>query len=220
VKAHTNRDRRFCSAIAVLDGSLALNEVTPKALDTIETGGFAVSHPGQFAVAEVRDAERRPLLTLISLYGILDQDADHLFSEATLHRAISDLTVLFQQRHRERILLAGDLNIFWQWDKSSIDGDWAPRFNTVFDRLGAYGMDLIGPHGERPLDRCPCQRGADCRHVRTYALDGQPANLPLQLDYMFATKSLEVTECRVISDEADWKYSDHLPVAVNLRLPD
>ena len=104
----------------------------------------------------VRDAGSRPLLRLISLNGILDQDAEHLFSEATLHRAISDLTLLFQQRQRERILLAGDLNIFWQWDKSSIDGDWAPRFNTVFDRLGAYGMDLIGPHGERPMDGCPC----------------------------------------------------------------
>jgi hypothetical protein len=50
---------------------------------------------------------------VVSLYGIWDRmiDSGDLFVEATLHRAISDLAVVFQERAAAHVLVAGDLNI-------------------------------------------------------------------------------------------------------------
>ena len=156
----------------------------------------------------------------MSLYGIWDQDERFLFAEGTLHRALSDLTVLFQDRRRPRILLAGDFNIYREWAASSVGGDWSPRYDTVFNRLEAYGLHFAGPAASEPLQNCPCGRGSECRHVRTFAFQRKATNRPYQLDFVFATAGVEVVECAVISDESDWTYSDHLPVGITVRVSD
>lgn len=99
IKAHTDRQRNFASVVAVLDPALASNAVVPQALGAAEYGRFAVSHPGQFSVAEVASPSGKTI-TVISLYGIWDRDDRYLFAEATLHRAISDLTILLQEQQR------------------------------------------------------------------------------------------------------------------------
>ena len=58
-------------------------------------------------------------------------DSGNLFVEATLHRAISDLTVVFQQRAAAYVLVAGDLNLY-----SYSDGTvWGDRAMTVLSPL-------------------------------------------------------------------------------------
>jgi endonuclease/exonuclease/phosphatase family metal-dependent hydrolase len=151
-------------------------------------------------------------VTFISLYGIWDRDDRYLFSEATLHRAISDLTILLQETARSHVVLAGDLNVFFEWDRADYDAYWAPRYNTIFIRLVAYGLELVGPFGEKPLPGCRCGRGTSCRHVRTFAYQRKPTNLPNQLDYVFATRPMQAVTCCALEDEAAWEYSDHLPV--------
>ena len=211
ISAHADRQLNFASVVAVLDPALTSNPVAPTALGQAEYGKFAVSHPGQFSVVEVGTRSGQTI-TVISLYGIWDRDDRYLFSEATLHRAISDLTLLLQEKDRTHVVLAGDLNLFFEWDRAEYDSYWAPRYNTVFTRLAAYGLNLVGPFGDLPLEGCKCGRGDECRHVRTFAFQRKPENRLNQLDYVFATPSLRPVECQALDDGAAWQYSDHLPV--------
>jgi hypothetical protein len=211
ITAHSDRQRNFASVVAVLDSALTPTQVVPTALGQAEYGRFAVSHPGQFSVVEI-GSHSGPTLTAVSLYGIWDRDERYLFSEATLHRAISDLTIVLQEKSRTHIVLAGDLNVFFDWDQATYDAHWAARYDTVFARLAAYGMNLVGPFGDGRLDGCECGRGDECRHVRTFAYQRKPENRLNQLDYVFATPSLRPLGCHALDDEASWRYSDHLPV--------
>jgi endonuclease/exonuclease/phosphatase family metal-dependent hydrolase len=210
--------RRYASAVVVLDRDLELEAELPTPLGDAEYGKFAVSHPGQFAVARIGLPDNQGSITVISLYGIWDRDDRWLYADATLHRAISDLTLLLQEAGRSRIVLAGDLNIWSEWERA--DPFWAARFDTVFDRLKAHGLHLIGPRGEQPLERCLCRRDAECRHVRTFAFQRKPANNVYQNDFVFATNALKPASCEVIDDDASWKYSDHLPVLATFSVAD
>ncbi len=217
VSAHADRKRAYASAVVLLDDNLTMAPVEPLPLGEADYGAFAVSHPGQFAVSDVRLPDGAAV-TFISLYGIWDKDERWLFSEPSLHRAISDLTIVLQARDRSNVVLAGDLNIYWQWERAATGATWAPRYNTVFDRLAAYGLTLAGPFGDSALDRCACGRGPDCRHVRTFAFNRNPDNKPYQLDFLFTSQALGPAPCRVLDGSA-WKHSDHLPVLAEVRLP-
>jgi hypothetical protein len=114
----------------------------PTELHDAVDGDLACSHPGQFAVADVDlDGGRR--LTVVSLYGIWDRmlDSGDNYVEATLHRAISDLTVVLQERSAEYVLVAGDLNIYSYSDRTM----WGDRRLTVLSRFAAYGLEICGP---------------------------------------------------------------------------
>lgn len=219
IDAHRDVQRGFRTAVAVLDPDIRFASKVPVPFAEHRRGDFTASHPGQFAVIDVLDAENQIAFTAISLYGIWDQDERFLFAEGTLHRALSDLTVLFQDRNRTRIVLTGDFNIYRQWANSSIGGNWSPRYDTVFSRLEAYGLRFVGPTSAEPLPNCPCGGGAQCQHVRTFAYQRKATNRPYQLDYVFATDSVQVLDCGVISDETDWTFSDHLPVRATIRVP-
>ncbi|MGF0117443.1 endonuclease/exonuclease/phosphatase family protein [Promicromonospora sp. Marseille-Q5078] len=210
--------RWFASAVVGRD-DLSLTPREPVELHQAAEGTFAASHPGQFAVADIAlDGGRR--LTVVSLYGIWDRmlDSGDMYAEATLHRAISDLTMIFQERGNEHVLVAGDLNIY-----SYADGTvWGDRYLTVFSRLAAYGLEAVGPFrpdGEPRLDRCSCP-DAECRHVNTFLYRSDRGSRPHQLDYVFATPALRdrLTACWADPDP-DWPtHSDHRPVLASFDL--
>ena len=206
-------ERRYCSAVAGFDPRIRLRERRPVPLARAPYGAFAATHPGQFAVVDVElpDGSR---ITVVSLYGIWERMADSgdLYADATLHRAISDLAVVFQERGADRILVGGDLNV---WHGYRGEG-WPQRCNGVFERFAAYGLELIGPFrpdGMTRLDRCPCN-GEDCRHVNTFRYQKKASNLPHQNDFLLATAALRsrLTACYAVEDEAVWEHSDHRPV--------
>lgn len=62
---------------------------------------------------------------MVSLYGIWHTmpDSKDIYAEASLHRAPSDLALLFQARATERLVLAGDLNIWRGYGHKK----WEPR---------------------------------------------------------------------------------------------
>ena len=204
--------RWFASAI-VSTGNRSIAQREPVELHEVVDGGFACSHPGQFAVGDIDlDSGRR--LTLVSLYGIWDRmtDSGDLFVEATLHRAISDLTVVFQERAAAYVLVAGDLNVY-----SYSDGTvWGNRGMTVLSRLAAYGLEICGPFrpdSDPRLQRCPCpDRG--CRHVNTFLHQSRPSSRPHQLDFFLASPGLQerMSACWADSNP-DWPtHSDHRPI--------
>ena len=108
-----NQTRRWFASAVVATGDRLIAPREPVELHQVVDGAFACSHPGQFAVGDI-DLDDGGRLTLVSLYGIWDRmtDSGNLFVEATLHRAISDLTVVFQQRAAAYVLVAGDLNLY------------------------------------------------------------------------------------------------------------
>ena len=101
--------REYTSAIVLLDERLSLTPQPATPLAEAGYDSFAASHPGQFAVASVQHPDAAQEVVLISLYGLWHTPSGN-GAEATVHRALSDLTVLFLAA--QLIVLAGDLNLF------------------------------------------------------------------------------------------------------------
>lgn len=209
--------RSWASAVVGIDEPMVARE--PTELHEVLDCEFAASHPGQFAVAEVALADGGQL-TVVSLYGIWDTMAatGEKYVDASLHRAISDLAVVFEGRRARNVLVAGDLNLYSYSDGSV----WGDLGMTVFSRLAAYGLEVIGPlrpEGEPRLERCPCP-DPDCRHVQTYMHMSNPKSRPHQMDYFLATPALRerLTACWADPD-SDWpSHSDHRAIFATFDL--
>jgi hypothetical protein len=211
-------NRWWASAVVGTAG----HQVTPREpvqLHQVADGGFACSHPGQFAVSDVALADGGKL-TAVSLYGIWDLVAGtgDRYVEASLHRAISDLSVVFQAPEADLILVAGDLNLYTY----PVGDALVDRSLTIWDRLATYGLEICGPFrpGDEPrLARCPCPDSA-CRHVNTYLHGSNPMNRPYQLDYFLATPSLRERLRGCWGDpDLDWMtHSDHRAIFATFDL--
>jgi endonuclease/exonuclease/phosphatase family metal-dependent hydrolase len=171
-------------------------------------------HPGQWVAVSVGEPHDR--VWVVSLYGIWETMPDNgdIFAEATLHRALSDLALLFQGRTTKRLVLAGDLNIWRGYGHKK----WEPRYRTVFDRLSAYGIELAGPHRTTglPLDGCPRKAEEACSHVRTYRHQHGKNSTPYQNDFVF-TRGVQVGQCDALDEERHWEHSDHCPILLELN---
>ncbi len=211
--------RNYASAIVVLDEGLSLTPVAATPLADANYEDFAASHPGQFAVARVGWPGVDHDVVVVSLYGLWHEPSGN-GAEATLHRAVSDLTPLLLAE--PRIVLAGDLNLF-----RNTDNVGQTRFDTVFTRLAAYGLELHGPFrvpDGAAQEGCSCGQGERCDHVETYRHWHRNAK-PYQDDYVFASESLKLKSCdaqidAAVTDFSDrtQRLSDHWPVVATLDL--
>jgi len=86
--------RNYASAVVLLDDGLSFHPQPATPLADARYDQFAASHPGQFAVAKVGLPDLGQPLVVVSLYGVWHQPSGN-GAEATVHRAISDLTPLF-----------------------------------------------------------------------------------------------------------------------------
>jgi exonuclease III len=166
------------------------------------------------AIAEV---ECEPSIAVISVYGIIE----HGYAGLTVHRILSDLTPLIDERRGRRIILAGDLNITTQWsarDRSTLKGrhkEFLRRELNLFGRFEALGLRNVVERKEPgPLERCECHLGAACRHVQTQRHDR--STFPWQNDYLFVSEDLlrEPFTVDVIDQEDVWALSGHCPIVV------
>jgi endonuclease/exonuclease/phosphatase family metal-dependent hydrolase len=168
---------------------------------------FRASRRGSWYAA-VTDVPGIGPVTSVALYGLLDEKSD-----ASMHRSLSELTPLFEDRRYNRhLVLGGDFNTWTGWGARSAH---LARDRTVLDRIAALGLVdcLDAARKEGRLEGCPCSLGDGCRHVRT-RLDPRKPDIPYQMDYLFASKKLakRLEICRV-ADEAPWpKPSDHYPI--------
>lgn len=210
--------RPFGSSIVATGGRTVVPRV-PVELHQSVDGELACSHPGQFAVADLR-LDDGAQLTIVSLYGIWERmtDSGALYIDATLHRAISDLAIVFQQRASSYVLVGGDLNLYSYSDGSA----WSDRAMAVLSRLALYGLELCGPFrpdSEDRLERCPCP-DVDCRHVNTFLFQSKPANRPHQVDFFLATPKLRerLVDCWADADPAWHEHSDHRAIFATFDL--
>ncbi len=210
--------RRFLSAI-MATGTRPITPLQPTPLHEVFDGEFGCCHPGQFAVA-VMPLGFGGRLILVSLYGLWERmlDSRSLYSEATLHRAISDLAFVFQAVDARYVLVGGDLNI-----NSYSDGsEWGDRAMTVLARLRTYGLEICGPFrqsGLSRLERCPCP-ASDCRHEVTYYHQANPANRQYQLDWFVCSPALRerLVACWADPDTEWYRHSDHRAIFARFRV--
>jgi len=170
--------------------------------------------PGAVAVAELPDSEP---IVLVSVYGVIDRG----YADATMHRILSDLTPLVDERRGKRIVVAGDMNITTQWSAKhrgflrGLHEECLRRDQTVFDRFKALGLTNV-VNGPGPLDGCGCAAGDACRHVQTQRHD--KSTFPWQNDYVFLSKDLIESGygMELITSEDAWNLSGHCPIVVEL----
>lgn len=213
--------RNYASAIVALDPALDVSAVVPTPLALAPPPGHGlgwtdilpISHPGQFAVARFSLAGWE--MASVCVYGLWDY-LPWSSPVPSLHRAISDLGILFQDPNVE-VTLAGDLNIF-----RNTNNEGQAHFDTVFDRLAVNGMALVGPlraPDDPPLEGCTCGQGPGCTQVETYRCY-RPNARPYCDDYIFASAGLAPLTCTAVHDPVirERHLSDHWPVVATLAL--
>lgn len=170
---------------------------------------------GSVAVAQV--GENDDALVLVSAYGLIDRG----YADTTVHRILSDLTPLIDQRKARRMVIAGDLNITTQWSERhskflrNRHDEVLRRDRNLFERFRALGFENIVVRSEPgPLAGCGCHDGEECRHVQTQRHDS--SEFPWQNDYVFVTRDLgEQNPVITVADhEAAWNLSSHCPIVV------
>jgi endonuclease/exonuclease/phosphatase family metal-dependent hydrolase len=173
---------------------------------------FVSSRPGAWAAAKVEVPGLGPV-TAVALYGLMDE-----FSDASMHRSLSELSPLVDdKRYSNLLVIGGDFNTGTQWPAHD---PFLARDRNVLDRLLAWGMvDCVAakrPPGE--LEGCTCGLGRDCAHVRTRR-DGRYPAVPYQTDYLFASPALaeRLQSCEVLADDEWFAVSDHAPITANFR---
>jgi hypothetical protein len=171
-----------------------------------------ISRPGSWtaAVASVPGLGR---MTAISLYGLLDERSD-----ASVHRSLSDLTPLFEDRRYNRLLLlGGDLNTLCTAKAGSAR---LARDQGVLDRITrGFGLvDLLQEHLRKNdpergrLSGCRCSLGDECLHTWTYR-SSIGSTVAYQDDYLFASPALarRLMDCTAAPFTPSSR-SDHAPI--------
>lgn len=173
--------RRWGSAIITRD--LPIQEVE-----------FNNAYPGAVVAADVT-LSNGLLLTVISLYGLIDEDG---YATTTLHRMLSDMTPLLNGRTgRSCFLIGGDYNVSTQWDDHYRHR--YPSHRIFFERLEDF--NLIN-----------CTAKFHNGHVQT--IRHPKSKIPWQNDYIHVSKKLaeRLVSCEVVDGPEIREISDHNPV--------
>jgi len=163
--------------------------------------------PGTTVVADVlRDGER--WATLVGLYALtVDNDGVSCkHGGFSLRRLLQDIDPLFDSARGERVVVAGDFNL-WPSD--------------VATRIRPYDLcdliELTAPARRAPLERCAACRGdTRCGHLWTHRNGNSPNAAVQQIDFILASKAL-AGEVRTVYGGVGafpdaWDVSDHAPV--------
>ena len=96
----------------------------------------------------------------------------------------------------------------------------AAREQTVFDRMDALGLELLGPwHPQgRQADPQPPDLSPDSRNLPTFRSSRQtPATAQNQLDYVFASRGFhETVTVSALNEVENWGSSDHCRLQIDV----
>ena len=155
--------------------------------------------------------------------------AVYAYTDGSAHRIISDLSAFITHTNpsSHRLLAAGDLGtIYRPADNSRME--YPARAQTVFDRLRALGLELMGPQwpdADRRADPLPHGMPKDTRNVPT-CLAGQQRRRMLdqdivsgfQYDYVFASRGFhDRVRVHAMNDAAGFGPSDHCRIRIDVE---
>lgn len=213
------------AAVVGLSQRVQLRFIQPHSLPNAPLRSFGVSRPGTLAAAEVSDPDSGEKLAVISLYGFWEEASSSaqqpwIFADASVHRIISDLSVFIAHPTKHRIIAAGDLNVLYRYGE---DGNeyWKRRYDTIFDRMSALGLEFVGPQhpNGRQAQPWPSELPLESKNVPTYHTARQrPMGATRQLDFVFASRELAPrVSVRALNELEEWGPSDHCRVEINVQ---
>lgn len=221
--AGEGRSRPWRTAVVRLSNRVEVEWIEPKSIEAARPGQLAVSRPGTVAAATVTGLNLEPL-TLVSLYGSWEQPLAEtgsrwIYADASVHRLVSDLSVFIGRQRCHRIIAAGDLNILHGYGEHG-SSYWATRYETVFRRLAALGLCLLGPQAPagRVAHPWPAELPSQSKNVPTFHARHQtPATATRQLDFVFCSEGLsERVSVKAQNEPEDWGPSDHCRVEIDV----
>ncbi len=216
-------NRSWRAVVVNLSNRVAVQWLDAKPVEDAHPGELAVSRPGTLAAAILTPSNGEPII-VASIYAPWEKPhsmtgSAWIFADASVHRLISDLSVLVGQQAGHRILVAGDLNILHGYGENG-SAYWASRYATVFDRMSALGLSFVGPQAPagRRADPWPDELPRGSSNVPTYHTNHQtPATATRQLDFVFASSGLvERVRLRARNEPDDWGPSDHCRVEIEI----
>ena len=189
---HWRSELRTC--VALLSTRVRLTARPLRDPQSSDFTALGVSRRGTLAAAEICRGED-VLFTAVSAYAAWESPPGRdqfIYADASAHRLLSDLSGLVTGSNRERVVVAGDFNILLGYGEHG-DSYFGSRYQSVFDRAAAMGLQFVGPqapHG-RQADPWPDELPAGSRNVPTCHHSRQtPSSATRQLDFVFATANI------------------------------
>ncbi len=220
--------RPWRAAVVRLPDRVTMSPINLLPIGDCPPEGLAVSRSGTLALAEISLCGGSEKIIVASMYGAWEKlhsstGSAQIFADASVHRIISDLSVLTGPRQDHRIIVAGDLNILRGYGENG-NAYWASRYATVFDRMEAIGLPCVGPSlpdGGHPPTIRPSELPVDSTTVPTYRTRASdPASATRQLDFVFASRDLfSRVRTRAVNGVDEWGLSDHCKIIIELDRP-
>ena len=181
-------------------------------------GVVSESRPGTIAAVEANLANGE-VVTLVSIYGHWEDptaESGWIVADASVHRLISDVSLLVGSERGHRLIVAGDLNLLYGYGENR-SPYWAGRYQTVFTRMAAIGLPFVGPQHPDGLqaEPWPDELPRQSKNVPTFRPTSGVASR--QLDYVFASRELVPRlRVRAANKPDEWGPSDHCRVEIGL----
>ncbi len=216
--------RKWRTAVVQLSDRVTVEWVEGKPITDDGYGDFPISVPGTLTAARVTPEDGEGLI-VASMYALWSHPhsstgSSWTFADVSAHRIVSDMSAFVGHESDHRLLAAGDLNILHGYGDHG-SPYWAARYETVFTRMEALGLDFAGPQAPngRQTDPWPSELPRDSKNVPTYHTNKQtPATATRQLDFAFASKGLaHSVSVRALNEPDEWGPSDHCRLEIEVR---
>lgn len=216
--------RPWRTAIVALNPRVRLERISPLSLAEAAPGQLAVSLLGTVAAAHVEDPDTHERTTLISMYSPWERphgstESSWIYSDASAHRLVSDISVFVGKERGHRVLAAGDLNILYGYGENG-NAYWGNRFHTIFERLEKIGLQFVGPQfpNGRQAEPWPEELPQESLNVPTFHTNRQsPSTATRQLDFVFASKTIApLVKTYALNSPEQWGPSDHCQILIEL----
>lgn len=211
-------NRSYCAAVARLSDRVKLQPIeTVPVGERLHRHQLGASRVGTIAAADI-ELESGELITVVSMHAAWEdaRDGSWIYADASMHRIISDLSVFIGRQRGHKVIAAGDLNLMRGYGDGG-SAYWAARYATVFARMEAVGLPLVGPWhpNGRKADPRPAELPEDSDNVPTFKTKSGAVNR--QLDYVFASPELHARlAVRALNSEEEWGPSDHCRIEISL----
>jgi exonuclease III len=209
--------RAWRTAVARLSDRVALDARPTLAMhETTRSSDWTVSRQGTMAAADAQ-VNGHVAFTAVSVYAPWERPVgrdEPVWADGSAHRLLSDLTPLLWDQRRHPVIIAGDWNILFGYGERG-DPHFRNRYQTVFDRVDALGLQFVGPqHPDgRQAHPWPDELPRDSMCVPTFHHSQQtPETASRQLDFVFASAGFaDKVHARALNEATEWGPSDHLP---------
>ena len=213
---HNAEGRRISRTVIVkLSDRVQVEWLEPVPIADARGGDLVVSQPGCIAACIITPPDAEPFVaaSICAAYDKPHRSTGKMswnITDASVHRVISDLSLLIGRQRGHRIVAAGDLTVWYGYGWNEY---WERRNATVFSRMEAIGLPLVGPQypNGRQADPWPGWLPKDSLNVPTYYdIGASPATANGQLDFVFASESMvDSVQVRALNHPEEWGPSDH-----------